>query len=475
MNKKQFESKLSGLLVEFNMNPPMLPSAIGSFLLEIQNYFHDMNVYFEDPSYDKDLFKTVAATVKTLLLIATQNFDNCSRYQNMEKTGPWSTIMGIFVVMSTLLVILEDKEKTKPWQINYSATQLNYILVNECCVSERNIKSYTVGDMLVALRLLSVNWYRLYFHDELRTYLYGLLHRACILVGHPSYANVHDCDEFRDETPTPNLYMANTDLVRLFSMQLIRMLVIIEFPRGRTSTPESFMQQNYIQGIRDFVRKQADVLSKTREARTEINVLFPRLMVNHGDSELFVKMRGMEKARPASLLMTIRPETQQANSQMTQFVMIERIPQFMFDDDVDYFEKWTRSQHAYSLLLKTYVINMPFKQYGIDFFNDYVIFEIDIPVFLNKITKHPDPLIIQLFGRLNVVFLGKLYMCSCIEHAISLWATIILEKRSGILVRKNIARALYEILGLINSATNEKKTDNNNNNNNNQLGDIIID
>ena len=457
--RHRFESAVMRILAQVNESPPRLVSAVGKFLMEFEPLVLELNMYFEIATVVAiRMFNLVERTINTLLEISIRGFDDFSLYHNMHSESPWSTLMGVFTVMAELLVIIEDRwplyrsHSTKPWQCVDSAHSFEYILSNNMCSSSRPIKSYTMHDMVVALKLLSTHWYRLEPNDQLHTYLYALLHRGCILVAHPGPDTVHNIDSLRSPSVCASggangTYEANSHAIRLISMQLVRMILLVEMTRKRFVCVDAPAMGEDVAGIRRFMRKHADTLARTREAKAELTVLFSRLMISHGDSERFVQIRGIESARPMSVIMTVKPETQQSYMHLHQFLLLDRIIAVTADEEPGYFDRWTRAEHAYTVLLKIYLMNTALMQYGINFFNNFFVLELDLPVFANKIMHNRrEPLLIQLFGKVHVFHKNQIHRCTSIEHALAMWMRLVVRDHAGTIQRRNITRSINDVL-----------------------------
>lgn len=457
MNAEKVCSDVTRKLRAVIEHPPRLPSHAGDVLSAFAGVFFEFNYALDTCTPDTRIIAVTATieAMQALVRAMCHNYEDFSKYKNRNAAGPWSTIMALFVVVANFAVIVEDRQPTpRLWQCSRTALDLAYIAENELCVTPtRPVKSYTVKDMTVALHLLGLRWYALTFHPALSTYIYGLFHRALILAAHPGPDTVFNDPVYVQPVPdNAGLCQLSTAGLRLFSMQLIRMLFLttlepITTPAPRNITHPMLTPVAAAAGVRRFMVAQVAVLARTRDAKKELAARFPHLMLIHGDPEEFTRLRGMEKGRAQTVLMALRSHTQQAYAKLQQFLLLDKLIQLTSDDEPDHFDKWTRGQHAYMLLLKTYIMNMALTPLGIDFFKDYVVFELDLPHFINHFAHANEPLVIQLFGKLHVHYRKRIHICASVEHALALWCHIVLTHLGGILNNKHIAPALHAILG----------------------------
>ena len=455
-------------LTEFVKKPPLLPSGLGLFIKEITPYLLGTNEAFEDQEYlnnHRQLLQTICRALPVMLDLQLKTFKQNIENHNLESTI-CSGMMGLFFVMSYLVIIIEDRvESGKPWRLGVAADVIgNGTLIEHKLVSSaKPIKSYTRDDMSRALYVLAVYWYRL---DSsvlgLEEYLNALFHRMCIL----SVSYDEDIEKIttgadgvaRDAKEIENTVMRLVTSRSRHVVQILRMLWLLRFQKNTCEIIEEdplIQDENNIRcmaRMREFGAKTVKVLSRTREAKAEVREVFPRLAQLHGDVETFVNIRGMENARPVSLLMTVRPESQQAISQVHQFVLLERIQEKMNDEDPDYFDKFTRFEHIYAVLLKAYIVNMALKEHNINFYKDYVVYEMNLPFFADQIARCNEPVLVQLFSRLHVLFRGKIYKCACIEMAIVTWLRLVLHQLSGRLNKVDVTKAIKFLLGQLNAA-----------------------
>jgi hypothetical protein len=458
--RRRFEVAITRVLTGVNNTPPKLVSAVGRFQLDIVPLLPTLNEYFEAVTQNTSrIFTLVERTVKTLLDMCVRNFDEFEKYQNMPNESPWSTVMGIYVIMASLILIMEDRwltfhpELPVPWKCMESSHSIEYILVNEMCCCDRPIKSYTVSEMVMALRLLGIYWYRLQPCDDLHTYLHALLHRSCILSVHPGGERVHDVEDMREEYTEgeeEGLYQMTNTGIRNFAMQIVRMILIVEFTRSRFAVQDAPLMADKVATVREYMRTNAAILSKTRETRADLTSIFPAMMINHGDAEEFVKQRGIERGRYMSVIMTVKPEVQQAYTHLHQFMILDKLATLTRDEEPDYFDKWTRAEHAYTILLKAYIMNIPLTDEKTNFYSDCLAFEVDIPSQLNKLARNRvEPVVIQLFGRLHVYHRGTVHLCTCVEHAFVMWYHLIVTHHGGVIAsaKRSVHDAMI-ILGL---------------------------
>lgn len=485
MNTAAFERLIVEVLKEYDTIPDRIFLSVGTYVLKLNKHIQSLHEYLTSYTENtltptaRDIYRMTTTMIQTIKKRMVLNFNVYCKYTRLRSDGPWSVIMLLFCLMSNLVVIVEDVRDVfgsdkEPWRRDISATTFPYILERGMCVCRSSIKSYTVEDLRAALYLVAFNWYGLAGHSDLTTYMHALLHRACMLISHPSYESVMNnkqmCSPLQtvgesrtaaaDVPKDKQLYRVNYNGVRFFSMQLMRMFVTIDIADRLQveDIVDVFYDSNAnnaaadLASIRKFIYDQVDVIVDSNEMRSELTGSFSRLVVLHGDSETFINSRGLENARPQTVIMTVRPETQEAYSVLHQFLLYKKMAELTKEEEPDYFQRWTRAEHAYTVLLKLIMVNMPLKETGVDFFKDYVCYDIDLPHHINAIMETREPVVIQLFGQMHVTFEGKLYMCTCIEQAIAAWMRVVMSKLQGTLSRVRISDKLCLMLGILQEA-----------------------
>ena len=471
---------MESVIEKFMQKPTKLVSEIGLFIRDITPHLMSLNEQLDNPEFVRrhpTLLGLIAKCLEALMEIVLKQYKAYNDYHNMTSTGPLNCIMGVFMIMQYFAVLIEDRidNSLKPWQIRTSAKEMLYIVKSKMCISDKPIKSYNLDDMTMALYVASVRWYRLDWqcHEEIERYLLGLFHRLCLLsvcVDEEINNIVSGKDGvIRDEREIENEVHRINVIRSRSSMQLFRMLYLLRFIKNihkvivPTDKDDEVWRQ--VEHLRRYSADLIKILSKTREAKTEIYSVFPKLLQLHGDVENFINKRGLENARPNSLLMTVRPEAQQSMTLLHQFVILSNVQTMMNDDDPDHFNKYTRYECIYMLILKTYMINMALKdtktdkKSDIDFFRDFVVHEMDIPHFLDRIMSTHEPVVLQLFGKLHVYFDKKLYICHCVEMAVIMWARLILHDLGGRIGTSDISKPLKNLLGILSAEDQQLVSD----------------
>lgn len=481
MDTPAFEKVIISVLREYDTIPDKIFLSVGTYVSKLNKHIRSLHEYLISFNTSKPtptakvIYTMTTDIIQNMKNRMVRNFNAYCKYIRLRSDGPWSVVMVLFCLMSNLVVIVEDVRDAfgsdkEPWRCEAPATDLPYILNGNMCVSRSCIKSYTVDELRAALYLIALHWHGLSAHVELTRYMNALLHRACMLVSHPSYLKVMNNTQLCSPLQTVSkgqaastaisndtqLYRVNYNGVRFFSMQLIRMFVTIDIAHrlqiedtvGTFYGNDAASAVTDITNIRTFIYDQVDVIADSNEMRSELTGSFSRLVVMHGDSETFINSRGLENARPQTVLMTVRPETQEAYSVLHQFLLYKKMAELTKEEEPDYFQRWTRAEHAYTVLLKLIMVNMPLKETGVDFFKDFVCYDIDLPHHINNIIEMREPKVIQLFGRMHVTFEGKLYMCTCIEQAIAVWMRVVISKLQGTLSRVRISDKLSMMLGI---------------------------
>ena len=460
---------MEDLITKFIEKPTKLVSEVGMFMKDITPYLMNLNEQLEDKKFlaqHPTLFDLMAKCLVYLLDMLLRQFKAFFDYHNMKSTGPLNCAMGVFMLMQNFVALMEDRvdNKHKPWQMHTSAKDLPFLLANKLCVSDKLVKSYTHDEMTMALYVLGVKWVGIDWrgHAELEQYLLGLLHRLCMLCICVD-KTIHDIatgadGATRDKREIENeIYRINVLRSRA-CMQLFKMLYIVRFIASAdkvmvpTDKDDEIWRQ--VEHLRTYSIDLVKILTKTREAKAEIYAALPKIMILYGDVEMFVNKRGLENARPNSLLMTVRSEAQQAMTLMHQFVILESVQRNMHDEDEDHFKRFTRMEHSYMLIFKAYMINMAIKdtktekKVDIDFFKDFIIYEHDILHFYDRFSKHDEPVVLHIMGKMHVFFKGKLYMCNCIEMAVVIWARLILNNCGGRIGTSDVTKQMRNILGV---------------------------
>jgi hypothetical protein len=362
----------------------------------------------------------------------------------------------LFVVMATLATMVQErviaiKPDNRHWLIWHagpdSAQDMKYVLRNELVVSTGPILRYTRAEVDKAQYVLATQWYLLEPHPDLLTYLHMLLRRACVLVATPD----SDIMDLHDEQEIEKQMIERTRI----GMTLVRMLLLAEFASSRRPAPA--LSGPYVRecepaiaSVRAYMDGQVKLLASTREAKSELAAVFPRFAVFHGDIEAFVKTRGMESARAASVLMSVRSETQQAIGKLHQFLLIENLLRRSNDEDPAYFNRITRYEHIYAILLQTYAFGVAFRglRTPIDFLRDFVVLEHDLPIYLRKINLTKEPVLIMLFGRLHVYHNNVVIVCTSVAMALVVWLRVVLFTMKGMLMRNNVSAICRQLLGI---------------------------
>ena len=368
----------------------------------------------------------------------------------MQQVSPWTASMGLFTVMAQLVVIVEDSwtayrpdSQGPQWRCAASALTLPLVVKEGLFVTATRIKSYTLADLVRTLDLVALHWYRLSATPDLRVYPYALLHRACILTGHPGHERVFNVERLRESIPgADKLYCLNDDGVRTVSTPLLRMICMADIGRRCPDSPPPCLPAAVSaaeHGVRTFMRTQVRLVMKMAQFKREIAANFARYMLLHGDVEKWVAKRGIELSRAPSLLMTVRPYTQPAYAMLREFSMVDRMVELMDERHPDYFQRWTRPEHAYATLCKLSLASAPVSSFGAELLRDYVIPELEIVTSIQKFSRAREPVVIQLFGHMHVYHAGNIIRCECTEHAVAVWALVIVNRLGGVLDGKHVA------------------------------------
>jgi len=157
--------------------------------------------------------------------------------------------------------------------------------------------------------------------------------------------------------------------------------------------------------------------------------------------------------RAPSLIMTVRTHTKPADTRLREFVLVNQLVALSDERHPDYHERWTRAEHVYALLCKLSLANGVLFARDVNILIDYVIPEWEVPFAMPKFLSAREPVLVQIYGRMHVVFRGKLVLCTCTEHALAVWSLIIINKLGGTFMHKNITEQLKMFLTMPEAAS----------------------
>lgn len=469
MNAKNilaFEANVHRVLSTFCANPPRLLVHVGSFIRDISPFVYDLHYYFEtnhNTDRQRALFALVSTTITVIVETMLDNYCEFCHYHTMKNTGPCNTLMGLLVIMSLLVAIVDDKwalaerwtvycrpTDKKPLKIAASAETFPYLMRNGCIVSPVAVCGYTFSELTMAMQTLGLNWYKLEPVDEVETYIKGLLHRWCVISASPSKSM-----QAAQTNASVDVNKWLTDRLRT-GIQLVRMLWPFHFfrvneqidPVAALFGGDQRLVNANIENLRAKILETVIELSKTRGVKSEIVTKLQRLLVLYGDPEQFVNTRGLERAQASVMIMTVRPEIFPEMTRFYKSALMTNMCKLMKEEDAEYYKKYTYMEHMFAVLMKTYTLNSLLASHELDFFKDFVAYEMDIPLFYREFRAKQEPLLLCFFSRMCVFFDKKVYMCTSVEMAIVVWAKLIMTKLSSRLKQRDMSVSLLSLIGM---------------------------
>lgn len=461
-----FENTVYRVLSAFCTTPPRLLVHVGSFIRDFSPLVYDLHYYFEtnlNTERQRALFGLVSTTINIMLETMLANYREFCQYHTMKCTGPSNTLMGLLILMSMLVAIVEDEWPTttrwktycdptekKPMKIDVAADTFPYLLRSGVVITTTPVCKYSSTDMAKAMQALSLNWYKLEPNEVVETYIKGLLHRWCVIAASPSKTmQAIQADSSIDT----NKWL--TDRLRT-GIQLIRMLWPFYFFRVNERTdPVATLfagdQRLVAANIENLRAKILDVvmdLSKTRGVKSELVTKLQRVLVFYGDPEKFVNTRGLEGAQASVMIMTVRPEIFPEMTRFYKSALMPNMCKLMKEEDADYFAKYTYMEHMFAVLLKTYTINSFFATHELDFYKDFVSYEYEIPLYYHEFRSRQEPVLLNIASRMYVFFDKKVYPCASVEMAIVVWVRIVMTKLSSRLKQRDMSAALLSLVGM---------------------------
>lgn len=409
-----------------------------------------------DPAAAVEMAELLWETVQTLTTMMCLNVGEMWVPVQMTGRRAWALLMCIFVNTGALLSLWRSccdslaAQLPPDWDTRVAATDDSYVLLNRLCVTTDYIEEYTTTQLIDALTLLSARWHRLDPGPRLRIYLQRLFHRGGLLAVQPGTAAVHDDPDYRVECPGvggdggEEVFRANDRLVRSLSGRLVRLLGLVMFLQERESVwaqtllasrslPRlAIKSKAFVRRYREFMEGRARLVASMSESRAYVSRSFYQLIVAVGDLEQFVDERDLEVPDPQSVMMTVKsPEAQQAWARLSQVIMLSEIPSAMHEEDPDYFDRFSYAQHIYCFLMKIYIFDLSFKEYGFSVREKHVIWEPYLPSKIAFVLGTQGPFMVHTMGSLNVIYNRQLYRCRCVEEAIAVWCFIVLHVHEG--------------------------------------------
>lgn len=392
-----------------------------------------------------------------LINAMADNVGELGTMQGMRFEGPWSANMCLFTLLAALVVISEPLKGGVGWGWDYPSTECKYLRHKHLCVSDiLPVDHYKVSDVVDAIFLLSLRWHRLKMTDELRRYMYALIHRGAILVGRPASEHVHNeaVLSVEQKVGQQEVRCANGNLIRRLADGLMCLLFIARTPlRLRMAKPGPVLAEfapgieTLIDNIRRYQNRQAGIVVKATDTKMEVSSEFSRFIVSFADIDLYIEKRNNEPPKTQAVMMVTKTaEGIQAWTRLRELVILDKVVEYMQEEEPGYFDTWSYAQHVYCVLMKLYVLEMPFRERGLNFRNDFVVWEASVVKNYHDLINETHPMIAMMMGRMHVFYEKRVYPCPSIEHAFAVWGLLVLNRIGGMINGVDLRSPIKEIL-----------------------------
>lgn len=458
-------SQAQAALRELCENRFMSASGAGSFmekwaLLEhadcLNNYLNEVGMTAQTAVARRPVFVLVVQAIDALLTNMITRLPDFMVNMNM-KMDPATALMGLFCIMAQLVVAVEDcwtlycpDDEAPRWRCSTEGTGFAYVAAQELCLTTTRIKSYTAVDLFRTIDLIALKWYRLEPHPDLRAYLMALLHRACILAGHPNTERAFNSPKHCCRVAhSPTLYKLSRHGLRVASQVLMRMLFTVNIEQMAPRMEAPAEARDAIPSVRKYFLEKAAEVKGLNMFKRQVGANYDRYMLKHTDREEWTDRRGMEKPRAPSLIMTVSSYTKSATTRLREMTLVYPLIEKTDERDADYFERWTHAEHELATIFKLSMATTVLDSRGIDFFTDYAITDLELPFSMARFRGKREPIMVQMFGRMHVMFNGQVIYCTCIEHAVAVWALVILNNLGGRFLQVDVTDDLKRLLAPI--------------------------
>jgi hypothetical protein len=385
------------------------------------------------------------------------NVGELGTMQNMRFEGPWSANMCLFTLLAALVTISEPMRGGVGWGWDHPSTECKYLRHKHLCVSDiLPVDHYKASDIVDAIFLLSLRWHRLAMNDELRRYMYALIHRGAILVGRPASKHIHNEAGLSVDQKVGEVAArcANGNLIRRLADGLMCMLFIARTPkRLRMTRPGPIFEEFnggidvLIANIRRYQNRQANIVVQATDTKMEVASDFARFIVSFADIDIYIEKRNNEPPKPQAVMMVTKTaEGIQAWTRLREMVILEKVVEHMQEEEVGYFENWSYAQHVYCILMKMYVLEMPFREHAVNFRNNFVVWEAGVVKDYHDLINETHPMLAMMMGRMYVFFEKRVYPCPSIEHAFAVWGLLTLNRIGGMVNGVDIRVPINTIL-----------------------------
>lgn len=350
-----------------------------------------------------------------------------------------------------------------------------------CIDAKKDVSTYSVKDIIVALRLTSLEWWRLTPSVHLLKYILGLIHRGCLVMSRVGSEAINNMRNMRKplnitikkvdgKHVTEQKMTGNYDFLRRLAGGATQMIVVLRW-RMKIEIAPSLSTMLEKPGLDDpeTVAKACDAINAQmtramqdmidaptlhRERRDAFNIS----AMNFGDLDIFVEKCNSDPQKPIDVVFTAKPsDAQNAWMMLNQSVnwlglcaMREDTPGFI----QHYNDIYTFGQHFYSQDLKLYLAETYTRKGTCNLCVDFFVTENRFVKEIMKAMEDTHPVLVRVFGRTHVIYEKRLHPCTSIEHAIYVWAMIMRHAKKGVVNKVNIDSIDMPCIG---DLLNEKK------------------
>jgi len=387
----------------------------------------------------------------------------------MDMEGPWAGTMALGTILGVLAAAGADLLGGAAWGHAGPLLGNAYVVHSHLCISDKPLAKYSVADLLLAYEILGYRWWRLRPCAELRAYILALLHHGCMLIAQPGSARVHDVRALRRMVRrsgvargSPIVYAGNGNLVLRVAGAGFRMLFMASLYKfWELGDPADLARDagcrgdmcidRVVERMRAFIERNARDLDASSSIKMDVLKDFPVMYVSHTDRDVFAQSQKMERERFQGV--QILAKTGEANiacQNLRQGASLYQIVRLAREESPEYDAKFTYPVHIYGILMKLYVFAMPFHEamadMDMEFENAFLVWEHFLDRQFAEVSSEPHPMLVNLMGRIHLVYQSKLYLCDAIEQALALWCVVCLNKHYGQVALVDVGAPIRSII-----------------------------
>jgi hypothetical protein len=292
-----------------------------------------------------------------------------------------------------------------------------------------------------------------------------------MLVAQPGLARVHDVNGLRrmirqqpaNARSGPRVIYAGTgNLVLRVAGAGFRMLFMASiyrmWPLGdpadlarEAGCTGNMRIEHIVTRMRAFLEGNARDLEASSSIKTDVLKDFAVMFVSHADRDIFAQNQKMEEERFNGVM--IISKTGEANiacQNLRQGASLYQIVRLAHEEDASYNTQFTFPVHLYGILMKLYVFAMPFQEamadMGMEFENTFLVREHFLDRQFEEVAAEAHPMLVNIMGRIHVVYQSKLYLCDAIEQALALWCVVCANIHHGEVAHVDIGAAIKSII-----------------------------